>query len=219
MDCEYWRNSLVGCSRHSPRFFLLFGVLHIRQFFDVTSWVLGWVSLWKCWFLFGIRLIQYSGSVLGDNNKTFRLKSYAPVVSFVYSGFFFVFVFLYCGRKAELGRNGHVDVPMVLQKEYAIFWRNFLACLDLQGVDQSAVAKFLPNFYLYRESLIALFREVPIFHGYGFVFFFSWVFYYSSEFLMDCSKLLGYLPDGLFVITSMSYCGGLSTVGHVLKKT
>ena len=80
--------------------------------------------------------------------------------------------FLYCGRKAELGRNGHVDVPMVLQKEYAISRLNFLACLDLQGVDQSAVAKFLPNFYPYRESLIALFREVPNFHSYGFDFLF-----------------------------------------------
>ena len=96
------------------------------------------------------------------------------------------------------------------RKSNATYGANFLACLDLQGVDQSAVAKFLPNFYLYRESLIALFREVPTFHGYEyeFSFFFSRVFYYSSEFLMDCSKLLGYLPDGLFVITSMSYCGG-----------
>ncbi len=207
MGCEYWRNSLVGCSRHSPRFFLLFGVLHIRQFFDVTSWVLGWVSLRKCWFLFGIRLIQYSGSVLGDNNKTFRLKSYAPVVSFVYSGFFFVFIVLYCGRKAELGRNGHVDVPMVLQKEYAISRLNFLACLDLQGVDQSAVAKFLPNFYPYRESLIALFREVPTFRGYGFDFLF----------FLGLLLLFGIL-DGLFAITWLSSRRIVRNYLHVLLR-
>src|SRR5437899_957458 len=108
---------------------------------------------------------------------------------------------------------------MVLQKEYAISRHNFLACLNLQGVNQSAVAKFLPNFYTFRDSLIALFRKVPIFSWLWVYLFFTWVFYCFSEFLMDCLQLLGYLPDGLFIITSMSYCGGLLTVDHMLKKT
>ena len=125
MGCEYWRNSLVGCSRHSPRFFLLFGVLHIRQFFDVTSWVLGWVSLRKCWFLSGIRLIQYSGSVLGDNNKTFWLKSYAPVVSFVYSGFFFVFIFCTAGGRfwiRKLWSRGCTNDVASWRRLSALWW-------------------------------------------------------------------------------------------------
>src|SRR5256885_1592754 len=66
-----------------------------------------------------------------------------------------------------------------------------------------------PSFYQ-----IFIYIGIPLLHYLGRsqffmvtdAFCFSWIFYYSSEFLMDCSKLLGYLPDGLFVITSMSYC-------------
>ena len=60
-------------------------------------------------------------------------------------------------------------------------------------MDQSAVAKFLPNFYSFRESLIALFRKVPIFHGYGCDFCF----------FLGLLLLLGIL-DGLFEITWLS---------------
>jgi len=154
----------------------------------------------------GMRLIQYSGSVLGDNNKTFRLKSYAPVVSFVYSGFFFVFVFFVLRKEGRIRKEWSRGCTNGVTERVPHFSTQFLGSLDLQGVDQSAVAKFLPNFYLKRESLIALFREVPTFHGYECEFFF-----------LGLLLLFGIL-DGLFEITWLSSRRIVRNYLHVLLR-
>jgi hypothetical protein len=140
---------LVGRSEVSFEVFLLFGALH-RRFFKRTL-----LGFWAEFFLEAfssftvIQSSQYSGSVLGKNYKTLlqvlRTGGFACIIT---SSFVFV-SWEYFEEGSELGRNGHVDVPMVLQQEYAISRLNFLACLDLQGVDQSASVKFLPNFYLF----------------------------------------------------------------------
>jgi hypothetical protein len=87
---------------------------------------------------------QSQATTTKPSSKVLRTGGFGNIIT---SSFVFV-SWEYFEEGSELGRNGHVDVPMVLQQEYAISRLNFLACLDLQG-DQSASVKFLPNFYFF----------------------------------------------------------------------
>src|SRR5216110_3450457 len=62
-------------------------------------------------------ITQYSGSVLGNHNKTLsEVLRTGGFVHIVTSSFVFV-SWEFFEEGSELGRNGHVDVPMMLQKE------------------------------------------------------------------------------------------------------
>jgi len=66
-------------------------------------------------------ITQYSGSVLGNHNKTLsEVLRTGGFVHIVTSSFVFV-SWEFFGEGSELGNNGHVGVPMALQKNCCTF--------------------------------------------------------------------------------------------------
>jgi hypothetical protein len=109
---------------------------------------------------------------------------------------------------SELGNNGHVDVPMALQKEFCIF----LGVFGSARGGPIIINQVFSNFYPFWEFLIALFRKVPD-HT---VPFQNWVFYYLRISKWIVRNHLTIFPTDCSKLPPCPTAADFSTVDHVL---